>query len=119
MFVLGALILFDPAGDAYQVSMPVAIGIAAGARAPPRLRDDESRCGRLAARSQSACTAWSETRASCAATGWCTSTASSGARAAPTATPLVPGEHVRVEEVEDDLRLVVGSMSTPTEEEPD
>ena len=30
MFVLGALMLFDPAGDAYQVSMPVAIGIAAG-----------------------------------------------------------------------------------------
>jgi membrane protein implicated in regulation of membrane protease activity len=31
---------------------------------------------------------------------------------------LIPGEHVRVEEVEDDLRLVVGSMSTPTWEEP-
>jgi membrane protein implicated in regulation of membrane protease activity len=32
---------------------------------------------------------------------------------------LVPGEHVRVEQVEEDLRLVVGSMSTPTGEEPD
>jgi membrane-bound ClpP family serine protease len=32
---------------------------------------------------------------------------------------LVPGEHVRVEEVEEDLRLVVGSVSTPTGEEPD
>ena len=31
---------------------------------------------------------------------------------------LVPGEHVRVEEVEEDLRLVVGSLSTPTGEEP-
>jgi membrane protein implicated in regulation of membrane protease activity len=30
--------------------------------------------------------------------------------------PLVPGEHVRVEEVGDDLRLVVGSTSSPTEE---
>ena len=28
-FVLGALLLFDPAGPAYQVSLPVAIGIAA------------------------------------------------------------------------------------------
>ena len=47
MFVLGALILFDPAGDAYQVSLPVAIGIAGDARAPPRLRDDASRaCAR-------------------------------------------------------------------------
>ena len=27
-FVLGALLLFDPAGPAYQVSLPVAIGIA-------------------------------------------------------------------------------------------
>ena len=31
--------------------------------------------------------------------------------------PLVPGEHVRVEQVEDDLRLVVGSMSSPSREE--
>jgi membrane-bound serine protease (ClpP class) len=28
-FVIGALLLFDPAGDAYQVSLPVAIGVAA------------------------------------------------------------------------------------------
>jgi hypothetical protein len=28
----------------------------------------------------------------------------------------VPGEHVRVEEVGDDLRLVVGSVATTTEE---
>jgi membrane protein implicated in regulation of membrane protease activity len=27
--------------------------------------------------------------------------------------PLVPGQHVRVEEIEEDLRLVVGSMSSP------
>jgi membrane-bound ClpP family serine protease len=30
---------------------------------------------------------------------------------------LVPGAHVRVEEVEEDLRLVVGSMPSPTGEE--
>jgi membrane-bound serine protease (ClpP class) len=28
-FVIGSLMLFDPAGDAYQVSLPVAIGVAA------------------------------------------------------------------------------------------
>ena len=28
MFVIGALMLFDPAGDAYQVSLPVALAIA-------------------------------------------------------------------------------------------
>ena len=32
--------------------------------------------------------------------------------------PLVPGEHVRVERVEDDLQLVVGSVTSPTGEEP-
>jgi membrane protein implicated in regulation of membrane protease activity len=31
--------------------------------------------------------------------------------------PLVPGERVRVEEVEGDLRLVVGSLSSATLEE--
>jgi membrane protein implicated in regulation of membrane protease activity len=32
--------------------------------------------------------------------------------------PLTPGERVRVERVEDDLKLVVGSVSSPTREEP-
>jgi membrane protein implicated in regulation of membrane protease activity len=36
----------------------------------------------------------------------------------PDDTPLVPGEHVRVERVENDLRLVVGSVSPATREEP-
>jgi membrane protein implicated in regulation of membrane protease activity len=31
--------------------------------------------------------------------------------------PLVPGEHVRVEQVEEDLRLVVGSQTSPELEE--
>jgi membrane protein implicated in regulation of membrane protease activity len=31
--------------------------------------------------------------------------------------PLVPGEHVRVEQIEDDLRLVVGSRVSPELEE--
>ena len=33
-------------------------------------------------------------------------------------TPLVPGEHVRVKRIEDDLQLVVGSVASPTGEEP-
>jgi membrane protein implicated in regulation of membrane protease activity len=32
--------------------------------------------------------------------------------------PLVSGERVRVQKVEEDLRLVVGSRSSPTGEEP-
>ena len=36
-FIFGALLLFDPAGDAYQVSLPVAIAIAADVRVPDRL----------------------------------------------------------------------------------
>jgi membrane protein implicated in regulation of membrane protease activity len=33
--------------------------------------------------------------------------------------PLVAGEHVRVEQVEEDLRLVVGSLTHANREEPD
>ena len=38
LFVLGALMLFDPAGDAYQVSLPVAIAIAGTHRPTTRRR---------------------------------------------------------------------------------
>ena len=44
-FVIGALMLFDPAGDAYQVSLPVALAIAGHADAPVRVRADEGRAG--------------------------------------------------------------------------
>ena len=40
-FVFGALMLFDPAGDAYQVSLPVAIAIGGHARPLRRLRGRE------------------------------------------------------------------------------
>jgi len=36
----------------------------------------------------------------------------------PDDSPLVPGQQVRVEKVEDDLRLVVGSVTSSTQEEP-
>ncbi len=116
-FVLGALILFDPAGDAYQVSLPVAVAIAGTlavlllfafsrvvlvARRPAAVGSHGlvgmegivKRNGLVSVNGE----LW---RAS----------ASAGA-------PLVHGEHVRVERVEDDLRLVVGSIPTPTEELP-
>ena len=117
MFVLGALILFDPAGDAYQVSMPVAIGIAVGlalllgfamtralraARQPVAVGVHGMVGNEAVVRGDGMVQVNGEL--------W---------RARSTrGEALVPGEHMRVEEVEEDLRLVVGSMSTPIEEEP-
>ena len=117
MFVLGALILFDPAGEAYQVSMPVAIGIAAGlalllgfamtralraARAPVAVGVHGMVGNEAVVRGNGMVQVNGEL--------W-------RARSAGGET-LVPGEHVRIEEVEEDLRLVVGFMSTPTGKEP-
>ena len=116
MFVLGSLMLFDPAGDAYQVSLPVALGIA----------------GTLAVLLGLAFTRVVRVARQPAAVGVSGLVGSEGvvrrnglvslngelwrAQAADGA-PLVVGEHVRVEQVEDDLRLVVGSVSSPTREE--
>jgi membrane-bound serine protease (ClpP class) len=114
-FVLGALMLFDPAGSAYQVSLPVALAIAGTlalllgfaltrvvrvARNPVAVGANQlvgvegvvRRDGIVALNGEL----------------WRAHT--------PDDAPLVPGEHVRVEEVGDDLRLVVGSVATPTEE---
>jgi membrane-bound serine protease (ClpP class) len=115
LFVLGSLILFDPAGETYQVSLPVAIGIALSlalllgialtrvvrvARQPPAvgvhgLVGDEGvvrRDGLVLVNGEL----------------WRAHSADES--------PLVPGERVRIEEVEDDLRLVVGSVPSPTPE---
>jgi membrane-bound serine protease (ClpP class) len=114
-FVLGSIVLFDPAGEAYQVSLPVAIGIA----------------GTLTVLLGIALTRVVRVSRRPAAVG---SHGLVGAEGIVTRgdlvhingelwrahreddAPLVPGEHVRVEEVEEDLRLVVGSTSSPTEE---
>ncbi len=48
-FVIGALILFDPAGEAYQVSIQVALAIAGHAGAAVRVRLHEGRPGTGAA----------------------------------------------------------------------
>ena len=115
-FVLGALMLFDPAGDAYQVSLPVAVGIAATLTL--LLGIALSRVVRVARRP--------------AAVGIHGLVGHDGvvrregmvqingelwrARTIDGA-PLIQGEHVRVEEIGDDLRLVVGSMASPEPEE--
>jgi membrane-bound serine protease (ClpP class) len=117
MFVLGALILFDPAGDAYQVSMPVAIGIAASlalligfattrairaARQPAAVGVQGMVGHEGVVRREGMVFVDGELWRARANDGQ----------------PLVSGEHVRVEGVEDDLSLVVGSKSQATREEP-
>ncbi len=114
-FVLGALILFDPAGEAYQVSLPVALAIAGTlavllgfaltrvvrvARRPAAVGGQEivgqegvvQRSGMVRVNGE----LWRASR--------------------DDGVPLEPGDHVRVQDVSE-LRLVVGS-ATPTEEEP-
>jgi len=116
LFVLGALILFDPAGPGYQVSPSVAIAIAAtltlllgialtrvvrAARRPVAVGVQDlvghegvvRRAGLVQVNGEL----------------WRAHTADGA--------PLVSGDHVLVEGVEDDLRLVVGSVVSPTREE--
>lgn len=113
-FVLGALMLFDPAGEAYQVSLPVALAIA----------------GTLALLLGFALTRVIRAARRPVAVGTQGLVGEEGvvrregfvflngelwrAHAADDS-PLVPGEHVRVEEIGDDLQLVVGSMSATEE----
>jgi membrane-bound serine protease (ClpP class) len=117
LFVLGALMLFDPAGDAYQVSLPVAVAISGTLtvllgfaivkvvrirRLPPavgttHLVGDEGvirRDGMVFVNGE----LWRARRAD--------------------GSPLVAGEHVRVEGIEEGLRLLVGSRETSKEKEP-
>jgi membrane-bound serine protease (ClpP class) len=116
LFVLGSLILFDPAGDAYQVSLPVALGIAlalvlligiALSRVVRVARSPVLVGGGLIGSEGVV-----RTRGLVLVNGelWRART--------PDGSPLALGEHVLVEEIEDDLQLVVGSTSSPTGEEP-
>jgi membrane-bound serine protease (ClpP class) len=114
-FVLGALILFDPAGDAYQVSLPVAIGIAGTLAvllgiALTRVVRVSRQPVAVGASSLLGAEGVVKRRGLVLLNGelWRAHTSDG--------TELVPGEHVRVEEIEEDLRLVVGSMASPTEE---
>jgi membrane-bound serine protease (ClpP class) len=116
LFVLGSLILFDPAGDAYQVSLPVAIGIALAlvlligialsrvvrvARSPVLVGTGPLIGSEGVVRRGGLVLVNGEL--------WRART--------PDGSLLALGEHVRVEEIEDDLQLVVGSTSSPTGEE--
>jgi membrane-bound serine protease (ClpP class) len=114
-FVLGALMLFDPAGSAYQVSLPVALAIA----------------GTLTLLLGFAVTRVVRARRNPVAVGTGLLVGAEGvvrrdgiiylngelwqAHMADE-TPLVVGAHVRVEQVEEGNRLVVGSATPPTEE---
>jgi len=115
MFVLGSLILFDPAGETYQVSLPVAISIAVTLmvllgfaitkvvrirRLPPAVGEPYLVGGEGVVRGSDMVLVNGEL--------WRART--------DDGSPLIPGEHVRVEEIEEGLQLVVGS-TPPTEEE--
>jgi membrane-bound serine protease (ClpP class) len=115
-FVIGALMLFDPAGPAYQISLPLAIGIAAtlalligfalAKAARARRRPAEVGLHRLvgdegSVRQDGLVFVDGELWRARSADG----------------DPLVPGRRVRVEAVEEqNLRLVVGSATQPTPE---
>jgi membrane-bound serine protease (ClpP class) len=116
LFVLGALMLFDPAGDAYQVSLPVAIAIAGtlalllgfaltrvvrAARNPVAVGMQGLVGGEGVVRREGMVQLNGEL--------WQAHTEDGS--------PLLPGEHVRVERVEEGLQLVVGSFEPPSEEE--
>jgi membrane-bound serine protease (ClpP class) len=114
-FVLGSLMLFDPAGDAYQVSLPVALAIAGTlvlllgfaltrvvrvARNPALVGANLLVGAEGVVRRDGIVSLKGEL--------WQAHTLSGQ--------PLVPGDHVRVEDVEG-LKLVVGSVAAPTEED--
>ena len=112
-FVIGSLILFDPAGDAYQVSLWTALGIAATLAlllgvaltrvVKARHNPVEVGLGRLVGGD-----------AVVRREGWVAVAGELWRARSADGAPLVPGDHVTVEEVEDDLGLVVGSPH-PTE----
>jgi membrane-bound serine protease (ClpP class) len=117
MFVLGSLILFDPAGDAYQVSLPVAISIAATLTlllgiALSRVVRVSRRPAAVGVHGLVGNEGVVRRDGLVAVNGELWRASTEGEE------PLVPGQHVRVERVEDDLRLVVGSVPSPTREEP-
>jgi membrane-bound ClpP family serine protease len=106
MFVIGSLMLFDPAGEAYQVSLWTAIGIAGTLAlligvaltrvARVRRRPAEVGVARLVGEE-------GETRRN----GYVLVDGELWRARAADGRPLVPGERVRVEAVDDGLELVV------------
>jgi membrane-bound serine protease (ClpP class) len=114
-FVLGALVLFDPAGEAYQVSLPVAIGIAATLAL--MLGIALSRVVRVTRQPAAVGThGLVGTEGVVKRDGLVLLNGELWRAHTEDGSPLVPGQHVQVEQVEGDLRLVVGSRASPSEE---
>jgi len=112
MFVLGSLMLFDPAGDAYQVSLPVAIGIAGTLTV--LLGIALSRVVRVARRpAMVGVHGLVGGEGIVRRDGLVAVNGELWRARAEDESPLVPGEHIRVEKVEDDLRLVVAPVGAP------
>ena len=110
LFVLGSLMLFDPAGEAYQVSLPVAVGIAATLML--LLGFALSRVVRVSRRPPAVGVHGLVGAEGIVRPGGLVAVTGELWRArAEDESPLVPGERVRVVRVEDDLRLVVGSVA--------
>jgi membrane-bound serine protease (ClpP class) len=110
-FVIGALMLFDPAGEAYQVSVWVALAIAGtlalllgvaltrvvkARRNPVEVGVNSLVGGAAVVRRE----------------GWVAVGGELWRARSADGAPLVPGDEVTVEAVEDDLGLVVGSPHT-------
>ncbi len=110
-FVIGALMLFDPAGEAYQVSIWVALAIAGtlalllgvalsrvvkARRNPVEVGVNNLVGGDAVVRRE----------------GWVAVGGELWRARSADGVPLVPGDQVTVEAVEDDLELVVGSPHT-------
>jgi membrane-bound serine protease (ClpP class) len=116
LFVLGALMLFDPAGDAYQVSLPVALAIAGtlalllGVALTRVLR---ARRNPVAVGTQGLLGDQAVVRRE----GLVQVNGELWQAHTEDGSPLVPGEHVTIERIEEGLRLVVGSQVPPSEEE--
>jgi membrane-bound serine protease (ClpP class) len=109
MFVLGSLILFDPAGDAYQVSLPVAIAIAGTLTL--LLGIALSRVVRVARRPAAVGVhGLIGVEGVVRRDGLVAVMGELWRARAEDASPLVPGQRIKVIGVEDDLRLVVGSI---------
>ena len=112
-FVIGALMLFDPAGPAYQVSVWTALaiagtlalllGVALTRVVKARRNPVEVGIGTMVGDD-----------ALVRRDGWVSVDGELWRARSADGGPLVPGEHVTVESVEDDLGLVVGSPN-PTE----
>jgi membrane-bound serine protease (ClpP class) len=113
-FVIGALMLFDPAGETYQVSLWTAIGIA-GTLAL-LLGVALTRVARVARRpSEVGVSQLIGGEGVVRRAGYVFVDGELWRARSGDGSPLVPGEHVRVESIEDGLELVVVGSGTSTE----